>query len=219
MKGKETVYAVPNYEDLEKEGIEIIDLNLFSNDTKENFENFVAENKLDDKYKYHEAQPALIEKLIQHSGITPQSKILEPCAGEGAIIAAIHASFPKVTVDCYEIHPRRADRLKKFPCAKFISNDFLYSQLPTPNYTTILIHPPLNLDSDFIIKAYSLLAAGGKVVALALWRHGRKPGRNEKEKEFEAWLKDKKVTLDESLWKKKYEVNGFEGTQIMVITK
>lgn len=46
-------------------------------------------------------------------GVHEDEKVLEPSAGTGAIIDAIHRSCPDVIVDCYELMPENKEILAK----------------------------------------------------------------------------------------------------------
>ena len=42
-------------------------------------------------------------------GIHENDTVLEPSAGRGALIKAIHRACPSVTVECYELMPENRD--------------------------------------------------------------------------------------------------------------
>ena len=39
------------------------------------------------------------------------AKVLEPSAGDGALVKAFHNAYPTISVDCYELMPLNRQRL------------------------------------------------------------------------------------------------------------
>ena len=57
-------------------------------------------------------------------GVHEDEKVLEPSAGTGAIIDAIHRSCPDVIVDCYELMPENKEILSKKDNIRILGDDF-----------------------------------------------------------------------------------------------
>lgn len=148
----------------------------------------------------------LADEVIDFALIKEGHRVLEPQAGQGALIKAIYRKFPRtmegpndkpcVAVDFYELddinlgvlsawintnNPNAGSRTscmgKDFLKA---TNDILYDR--------IVANPPFakNADIIHIRKMYDLLKNGGRMVSIAS-RHWQYASGN-KEKEFREWL-------------------------------
>lgn len=106
---------------------------------------------------------ALLAMLENHD------TILEPSAGQGAIIKAINMIVP-VIPDCYELMDvnRVVLKQKQDVDIKFnlIGEDFLKHEGKT--YSKIIANPPFskNQDIDHIMHMYRCLARGGRLVCI-----------------------------------------------------
>lgn len=101
----------------------------------------------------------------------PHLRILEPSAGEGAIVKALRATMEdggaSYDLDMVELHPGRAETLQRMRFGLVIEDDFLKMR-PDPIYDRILMNPPFDrgLDIDHVAHAVKFLAPGGKIVAI-----------------------------------------------------
>lgn len=91
--------------------------------------------------------------------------ILEPSAGDGAILRAIPSHF-----DCCAVefnHHRAAKLRNAFPFWKIIEGDFLKFS-PTMDYPRALLNPPFNdrIEAVHVVKAFSHLKPGGILVGI-----------------------------------------------------
>ena len=96
--------------------------------------------------------------------------VLEPSAGQGAIINAIHSIIPNTTIDYCELMDVNRLMLDKISNTKLVSNDFL--ELPENNdfmYDRIIANPPFNKNQDIehIQKMYKHLKPNGILVTLS----------------------------------------------------
>ncbi|HZK96540.1 MAG TPA: hypothetical protein VFC67_20230, partial [Prolixibacteraceae bacterium] len=57
------------------------------------------------EYQFYATPPAIADWLVELAGIKPDHKILEPSAGQGAIINAINRILPTQRVYWYELMP------------------------------------------------------------------------------------------------------------------
>jgi len=123
--------------------------------------------------------------------------ILEPSAGQGAIIKAIHeATDGAVTVYCYEMMDINRSILEKMPGVKLIGDDFMKAA-SVVQYDRIIANPPFtkNQDIDHIRLMYNLLADGGIMVTLSSpsWTFGSQ----KKQIEFRQWLTEVDAEIEE----------------------
>lgn len=96
--------------------------------------------------------------------------ILEPSAGKGDLVKAMHAAFPRSPTHAVEIDPS----LGAGPCRDkkdtWLCADFLGCALPRKTYKTIVGNPPYvrtggtNLYLQFIERCVHLLSKGGELV-------------------------------------------------------
>ncbi len=114
--------------------------------------------------------------------------ILEPSAGQGAIVKAIHdATDGAVTVNCYELMDINRSILEKMEGVKLIGDDFMKAA-SVVQYDRIIANPPFskNQDIDHIRLMYNLLKPGGVMVSLSSpsWTFGS----IKKQVEFREWI-------------------------------
>ena len=122
-----------------------------------------------DKEQFYSTPLELAEKLVGYVKlIDHHSTILEPSAGEGALLDALkrHDSyyFNKEYVHCVEINPKRTAILKGNGY-NVIWDDFLTFNPPL-SYDVILMNPPFNEGSKHLLKALSVCAPGGQIACI-----------------------------------------------------
>lgn len=142
--------------------------------------------------------------------IRPGMKVLEPSAGDGALIKAIHQYHDKaIVVDCFE--PMEVNRLKlsKLKNVNLLGEDFMTADL-AGQYDVIIANPPFtkNQDIDHIRKMYECLKTNGKLVVIASksWTFGTQ----KKQVAFRQWMED----LDAFQEELEPGVFGESGTQV-----
>jgi hypothetical protein len=94
------------------------------------------------EYQFFGMPPDLADRLIELAEIQTGHKILEPSAGQGAIVNAIHRCFPGIPVDCYELMELNRIFLTKLGNTTILGEDFLTSP-KQPTYDRIIANPPL----------------------------------------------------------------------------
>jgi phospholipid N-methyltransferase len=140
------------------------------------------------------ATPApLADKLVELAEPESEHDILEPSAGQGAIVNAINRVLPEQTVYCMELMDLNRTILDKIPTAETLGSDFLnhggeVEAVFNKGFDRIIANPPFanNQDIDHIKKMYDLLRQGGRLVSIAS-NHWKLSG-NKKETEFRNWL-------------------------------
>ncbi len=145
------------------------------------------------EFQFFGTSDSLSDDIVFEAQIEPFHKILEPSAGQGAIIKAVHRVF-EMNVDYCELMPVNQTFLKKIPNTTFIAEDFL--TLKGKNiYDRIVMNPPFSGNQDILhVKAaYDLLKKGGRLVSITS-RHYILSS-NKKETEFMNWLKEIKADI------------------------
>ena len=115
-------------------------------------------------------------------------KILEPSAGDGALIKAFRAQHgDQFKIDCYEAMFVNRLKLHKLSGINMLGEDFLQCEL-LGYYDFIIANPPFSKkqDIDHIIKMYEVCKPGGIIVTLSSpsWRMGSQ----KKQEDFKMWL-------------------------------
>lgn len=108
---------------------------------------------------------AIISRMIEIAGITPDSKVLEPSAGNGKIADAVR----RITndIECVEIVPALAEVLRRNGHATNNSDFLLWA--PDPSFDAVIMNPPFERRQDeaHIRHAYGFLKPGGILVSIA----------------------------------------------------
>ena len=158
---------------------------------------------LQQEFQYFATPPEVADWLVMLAGgVHKDEKILEPSAGTGAIIDAIHRSCPEVIVDCYELMPENKEILSKKDNIRIIGDDF--TKCDVAQYDKIIANPPFSKNQDIrhVRRMYECLNSGGVLAAITgpHWDFG-----SESEcKDFREWLEDnggKKFEIEEGAFK------------------
>ena len=153
---------------------------------------------LQQDFQFFETPDEVADWLIMLAGgIHEKDTILEPSAGRGALIRAIHRNCASVIVDCYELMPENREFLRKMGNVKLVGEDFVKEC--QSKYDKIIANPPFsnNQDIEHVKLMYSRLKEGGTLAAItsAHWIIGQES----KCKEFREWL--------DSVNGEKYDIN------------
>lgn len=142
---------------------------------------------LQQEFQFFATPAGLADWLVELAGgISAEDTVLEPSAGRGAIIDAVHRSCADVVVDCYELMPENLEFLRKKENVAILGENFM--EHSDKKYTKIIANPPFSKNQDIkhVKFMYTILAAGGVVAAITSrhWLFSQ-----EKEcAEFRAWL-------------------------------
>ena len=127
----------------------------------------------------------MVEKLDISSeiGVT----ILEPSAGRGALIKAVHRKFPNIIIDAYEINPDCYYALEQLCNIQIHKSDFMEIK-EEAQFDYIIANPPFakNADIKHFRKMFSVLKNGGRVCCI-LSSHAME-AREREVAEFKDWL-------------------------------
>ena len=137
--------------------------------------------------QFFATSPELAYKLVEYAGIEKHHKILEPSAGDGAIVKAINKQFDMTSVDCVEMMPLNRSKLNSMPTVNLVGEDFLEFE---GEYDRIIANPPFSKNQDIthVRHMYDQLKSGGRLVSITSvsWTKGNQ----KKQKEFREWLSD-----------------------------
>lgn len=125
-------------------------------DTKKTFEQFFT--------------PAdIAEQVVDLAQIKGDMRVLEPSAGDGALIAAIARAHSAAIIHAVELDPAMVAILRnKYMLRAMIGEgDFLSVHL-TPTFDRVVMNPPFGRGADMahVTRALSLLKPGGILVAI-----------------------------------------------------
>ena len=158
---------------------------------------------LQQDFQFFATPPEVADWLVMLAGgVHEDEKVLEPSAGTGSIIDAIHRSCPDVIVDCYELMPENKEILSKKDNICILGDDF--TKCDVAQYDKIIANPPFSKNQDIrhVRRMYECLNPGGVLAAITgpHWEFG-----SESEcKDFRQWLEDnggKKFEIKEGTFK------------------
>lgn len=125
-------------------------------DTKKTFEQFFT-------------PPDIAEMVVKLAEIEPGHRVLEPSAGEGALVEAVAKAHTEALITALELDPVLVGVLaNKFTLrATIASGDFLAVTMAA-HFDRVVMNPPFGrgADMDHVTKALSLLRPGGVLVAI-----------------------------------------------------
>jgi hypothetical protein len=138
------------------------------------------------EYQFFATPQKLADKLVALADLNPQDIILEPSAGQGAIIRAINR-VTDVIPDCFELMDVNTLILNQSTLRfNLIGSDFLKHN--GKKYTKIIANPPFtkNQDIDHLKEMYECLSEGGRLICITSdsWVNGSV----KKHIDFKRWL-------------------------------
>ena len=141
-------------------------------------------------FQFFETPSDVADWLVMLAGgIHEHDKVLEPSAGRGALVRAIHRSSPDVVVDCYEMVPENKELLSGLGGINIIGDDFTKSTIGK-KYTKIIANPPFsgNQDIRHVRMMYDMLEPGGTLASItsAHWEFAEEKTC----RDFRKWLED-----------------------------
>jgi hypothetical protein len=141
------------------------------------------------EFQFFGTPDRLADRLIELADVRKGQKILEPSAGQGAIVKAINRAIGDQNIYCYELMPINQSFLLKMDTVSLLGDDFLKNN-SLGEYDRIIANPPFNKnqDIDHIREMYRLLKDGGRLVSIASehWQLSN----NKKELAFREWLSE-----------------------------
>ena len=113
-----------------------------------------------DEYRYR--------NNIFEFGDLEEINFLEPCAGDGAICREVQAYFKeremKINIECLEVEKILRDGLKG-QGFKVVGENF-EEFTSHPFYNLIIMNPPFSKGDEFLLRAYNLLKADGRLICI-----------------------------------------------------
>lgn len=140
------------------------------------------------EFQFFATPEELADTLVYLSNINHSDTILEPSAGQGAIIKSIN-KVTDVVPDCYELMDVNRTILNKSGLRfNLIGIDFFSNNRKT--YSKIIANPPFsnNQDIDHLIEMYKCLSQCGRLVCITSesWVNGTQ----KKQIDFKNWLEE-----------------------------
>jgi hypothetical protein len=168
-------------------------------------------------FQFFDTPDYLCDKLVELAGIEENHLVLEPSAGQGAIVKAIHRAHNRMKVFCYELMDQNTIELLKIGTGSLtvLGNDFLKNQNEYL-FDRIVANPPFtkNQDIDHVMHMYKHLNKGGRLVSIMgkgwTFREGNK------EKEFRSFLEQKSAIV-EDIQKGAFKSSGTMVETVIVI--
>ena len=147
------------------------------------------------EFQFFATPNELADYLVFLADLQNHDTILEPSAGQGAILNAIN-KVSNTVPDCYELMDVNVSVLKQSNYRfNLIGSDFL--KHTKGEYSKIIANPPFtkNQDIDHLKRMYNALGRGGRLVCITSnsWRNGNQ----KKQMEFKKWLEDKNYDIEE----------------------
>lgn len=162
---------------------------VFPNDARPYIDRLMGGENVNIKKEFQFfATPAPLAKyLVSLADIERHHSILEPSAGQGAIINAIIEKIPTKLVQAYELSEINRNVLQSIEQCEILGDDFL-KQNNYRQFDRVIANPPFskNQDIDHILKMYYATKLGGRIVTIAS-KHWQ-ISNNKKETEFRNWL-------------------------------
>ena len=98
------------------------------------------------EFQFYATPAPLADWLVSLSDVRPEYAVLEPSAGTGAIVSAIHKACPAVMVDVFELMPENRQSLEKMAGVVLVGDDF--TQGVPRLYDRIFANPPFSNNQD-----------------------------------------------------------------------
>lgn len=160
--------------------------------TAENVYASIINGDLENKkntFQYFPTPNVIADRMVEQMNIRDNElvKVLEPSAGRGSLIEAVHRKFPNIIIDAYEINPDCFYALEQLWNVQIHKEDFL-KNLDGEVYDYIIANPPFakNADIKHFRKMYSVLKSHGTMCCIISSHALESSGREELE--FKRWL-------------------------------
>jgi len=143
------------------------------------------------EFQFFPTPAKLAAKLVDYADInSPDLMVLEPSAGQGAIVTALFNKEPGLCVHGFELMEINRTFLAKIKDFILLGEDFLKDRKFYQQFDRIVANPPFtkNQDIDHIIQMYLCCRKGGKIVSIAgkHWQHASE----KKCQQFRDWLNE-----------------------------
>jgi len=169
------------------------------------------------EFQFFSTSEKIADELIYLANLNEHDTILEPSAGQGAIIKAINKAC-NVVPDCFELMDVNRFILNKSDLRfNLIGNDFFKHN--GKKYSKIIANPPFtkNQDIDHLKEMYECLSSGGILVCIT--SESWVKGSQKKQIDFKNWLDEVEAEVID-IEKGSFKESGtMVGGKIVVIRK
>lgn len=138
-----------------------------------------ASGEQDRALSYFRTPDMTARMMATELGVMPGGRVLEPSAGDGALVLAVLIFHPQVSVDAVEVDQARAQLLRN-RFGRSAPQDVTvhemrfqdYAATPPAPYDAVVMNPPFTESGDrqawatHFLAAWELLAPGGRMVAV-----------------------------------------------------
>ncbi len=120
------------------------------------------------EFQFFATPTTIAKKMAKLLAMEQGDRILEPSAGKGSLVDAIHYWYPGKLVEGFELMELNREYLSKVKSFKLIGEDFMDCR-EYDGYDKIIANPPFSKKQDIqhILKMWGCLKPGGKIVTLA----------------------------------------------------
>lgn len=142
---------------------------LFDGDAADRIEQIILTGSIEipkDDFEFFPTPPDVASRVIELADIRSGQRILEPSAGDGALIRTLESLG--VSVDCVEKMPANAKRLSDLGWLNRVTEgDFLTIE-PVQDYDRVVMNPPFGKQADIkhVMHALRFLKPGGLLVSI-----------------------------------------------------
>lgn len=138
------------------------------------------------EFQFFPTPKEIVDYIVDLADIKDNDIILEPSAGQGAIIEGILRKNKNANIFAIELMELNSDILNKKGFNHEKGNFLLIPNQPI--YTKIIANPPFskNQDIDHVYRMWECLAVGGRIITITS-KHWI-DSKNKKETEFKNWL-------------------------------
>lgn len=170
---------------------------IFSDDAQAVKDRLIGGEAINDKKKFQffATPAALAAQIVELANIQPDSRMLEPSAGQGAIAELLRAKGGELRT--VELMPQNIAALDRLGLSPFEGDFLTMDSLTLGHFDRIVANPPFtkNQDIDHIRHMHKLLKPGGKLVSIASksWTFGSQ----KKQVAFREWLDEVGATTTE----------------------
>jgi len=170
------------------------------------------------EFQFFATPEGLADKLVDYANLKHHDVILEPSAGQGAIIKAINKATSAVPY-CYELMDvNRIILVKSGLDFTLLGDDFL-AHNKKESFTKIIANPPFtnNQDIDHLMKMYDCLMPSGRLVCITSnsWANGSQ----KKQVAFREWLDNVGAEIEDIDAGTFKESGTMVGGKIVIINK
>lgn len=151
---------------------------------------------LKQEYQFFSTPSAFADWLVSLSDVRAEYAVLEPSAGTGSIIRAIHKVCPGVNVDAFELMPENMETLENMHNVSLVGEDFTKG---VPRiYDRIFANPPFakNQDIRHVRLMYDALNPESGEMCVITSRHWVTATENECV-QFRQWLQEVEAEIHE----------------------